>query len=236
MVTNGIGTQAGKKFESKVKNSSDFITINGESYVIFSTVMVLVKLMTEYCQFCVDMPHLSFDVMTRLVEIFKIFNSKTYQMILGVGAVQIGLLRIITFKTLAITLRCLELVLFFLPMLKEFYKKKLGEKQTNSDKQFNQLMKDYNDHRTELTNKLVFMIDDNFREFLIQYEVIAPVPSQCFRSICQQISRVHEIVNEVLGSASVIQLFTHIHSKFKNRLGMRLHELGVTNDGGPQHA
>ena len=80
------------------------------------------------------------------------------------------------------------------------------------------------------------MIDENFREFLTQYEVIAPVPSQCFRSICQQITRVHEIVTELLGSASVVQLFTEIHAKFKNRLSMRLHDLGVTNDGGPQHA
>ncbi len=127
IVANGVGAQAGKRFESKVKNSSDFIVINGENYVIFSAVIVLVKLMTEYCQFSVDMPNLAFDVMTRLVEIFKNFNVKTYQMILGVGAVQVGILRIITFKTLAITLRCLELILYFLPLLREFYKQKLGK-------------------------------------------------------------------------------------------------------------
>jgi len=114
--------------------------------------------------------------------------------------------------------------------------KSLGEKQSNSDKQFNQLIKDFSDHKAELKNKLVFMVDENFREFLTQYEVIAPVPSQCFRSICQQITRVHEIVTELLGKPTVIELFSEIHAKFKNRLGMRLHELGVTNDGGPQHA
>ncbi len=127
IVTNGVGTQSGRKFDSKVKNPSEFISINEENYALFCTVIVLIKLMTEYCQFSVDMPHLAFDVMTRLVELFKMFNSKTYQMILGVGAVQTGLLRIITFKTLAITHRCLELVLFFLPLLKEFFKQKLGK-------------------------------------------------------------------------------------------------------------
>ena len=106
----------------------------------------------------------------------------------------------------------------------------------NSDKQINLLIKDYGDHKAELKNKLVFMIDENFREFLTQYEVIAPVPSQCFRSICQQIGRVHEIITELLGNVTVIELFTEIHAKFKNRLTMRLNELGVVNDGGPQHA
>lgn len=112
----------------------------------------------------------------------------------------------------------------------------IGDKQSNSDKHINQLVKDFNEHKVELNNKLVFMIDDSFREFLVQYEVIAPVPSQCFRSICQQITRVHEIVTELLGKATVLELFTEIHSKFKIRLASRLTELGVTNDGGPQHA
>lgn len=62
-------------------------------------------------------------------------------MILGVGAIQSGLLRVITFKTLAITHRCLELVLFFLPMLKNFFNDKLPEKQANLNKQFTSLDK-----------------------------------------------------------------------------------------------
>ena len=42
---------------------------------------------------------------------------------------------------IAITHRCLELVLHFMPLLKEFYNKKLIEKQINSDKQFSLLIK-----------------------------------------------------------------------------------------------
>jgi multidrug transporter EmrE-like cation transporter len=129
-------------------------------------VIVLLKLMVEYCQLSVDIPNLCFDIMTRLLEIFKvskimftrlnfyfasvkclicsfqlkIFNSKTYQMILGVGAIQLGILKIITFKTLAITFRCLELVLIFLPLVKEFFKEKLPEKHSNLEKQFTNLI------------------------------------------------------------------------------------------------
>ena len=157
-------------------------------------------------------------------------------MILGVGAIELGILRIITFKTLAITYRCLELVLFFLPMTRDFFKERLVEKQTNAEKQFLKLMSDYKEHLTQLNNKLVFMIDDKFRECLSQYEVIAPVPSQSFRTICQQITRVHEIVSELLSEQTMISLFTEIHEKFKIRLKERLKELNVINDGGPQHA
>jgi vacuolar protein sorting-associated protein 54 len=80
------------------------------------------------------------------------------------------------------------------------------------------------------------MIDEIFRDLLSNYEVIAPVPSQSFRSICQQICRIHEIVSEVFSAPIIIDLFNEIHNKFKTRLAKRLKELGVVNDGGPQHA
>jgi vacuolar protein sorting-associated protein 54 len=127
-------------------------------------------------------------------------------------------------------------VLYFLPTARDFFKEKLVERQTNADKQFAKLMSDYKEHLAQLNNKLVFMIDDKFRECLSQYEVIAPVPSQSFRAICQQITRVHEIVSELLGEQTIIVLFTEIHDKFKVRLKERLKDLNVVNDGGPQHA
>ena len=80
------------------------------------------------------------------------------------------------------------------------------------------------------------MMDEIFRESLSKYEVIAPVPSQCFRSICSQIDRVYQIVNEILAEATLVKLFTDIHDRFKTRLRDRLRELNVVNDGGPKHA
>lgn len=80
------------------------------------------------------------------------------------------------------------------------------------------------------------MIDDIFREVFSNYEVIAPVPSQCFRTICNQITKVHGIVSEILNEPTLIQLFNEIHVKFKERLNERLRVLNVVNDGGPQHA
>ncbi len=34
--------------------------------------IALIHLMIEYCQFSVDIPNLTFDVMTRLIELFKV--------------------------------------------------------------------------------------------------------------------------------------------------------------------
>ncbi len=241
IIKNGLGSNQliTKKADAKSHNASngDYILVNHEKYIIFGTVIVLIKLMVEYCQYVIDIPNMSFDALNRVIELFKTFNAKSYQMILGAGAVDQKVLKLITFKTLALTYRSLELILVFLPILKDFFRDRISQdKHTTLEKQFNQLIKDYNEHKLELNNKLIFMIDDIFRDLLSKYEVIAPVPSQCFRSICQQLLRIHEITSEIFNDSTLVKMFTEIHSKFKQRLGDRLKELNVVNDGGPQHA
>jgi vacuolar protein sorting-associated protein 54 len=71
---------------------------------------------------------------------------------------------------------------------------------------------------------------------LVTYEVKAPVPSQCFRTICQQICKVHELLADILTTETLVNLFTKINELFKARLSKRLKELNVINDAGPQHA
>ena len=84
--------------------------------------------------------------------------------------------------------------------------------------------------------KLLSIVDDVFKEHLLTYEVKAPVPSQCFRVVCQQICKVHELLVDIFTIDTIVQLFTKINDLFKQRLSKRLKELNVINDGGPQHA
>jgi len=39
---------------------------------IISSTVVLIKFLNEYCQFAIDIPNLTFDVMSRLLELFKV--------------------------------------------------------------------------------------------------------------------------------------------------------------------
>ncbi|CAF0926719.1 unnamed protein product [Brachionus calyciflorus] len=217
-------------------SSTNFLYVNDEKFLFFGIVVVLFKLILEYIQLENDLPWTTYDVMSKLIELFTIFNIKIFKMILGVGAIEMGLLKIITFKTLALTLRSLELVLQFLPMTKDYFLSKISDKKANAERQFNKIISDYQEHITQLNNKLIFMVDDIFRECISTYEVKAPVPSQCFRSICSQIEKVHQILIDTMSQSSIVRLFTEIHDKFKTRLRERLTELNISNDGGPIHA
>ena len=61
------------KNNNNLLGTSDFIIINNEKYILFSTVIVLIKQMIDYCQFSNDLSQFSFEISTRLIELFKVF-------------------------------------------------------------------------------------------------------------------------------------------------------------------
>lgn len=74
-----------------------------------------------------------------------------------------------------------------------------------------------------------------FENQLAKWEVKAPVPSSCFRSISKQLTKFHEAVSDLLPSEFLQNLFTRIHADFKAKLRNHLVQLHINNDGGPQH-
>lgn len=157
-------------------------------------------------------------------------------MILGVGAIDTGLLKVITFKTLALTFRSLDTVLKFIPFIRDYFLNKIVDKKSNVEREFSKLISDFQNHLIELNNKLIYMIDDDLGENISVYEVKAPVPSQCFRSICARIEKVYQLLIDILPETYIKKMFIQIDEKFKTRLKNRLAELKVSRDGGPQYA
>ncbi|MEQ2161332.1 hypothetical protein GOODEAATRI_008670, partial [Goodea atripinnis] len=143
----------------------------------------------------------------------------------------------------------LKLVVYYIPIIRAHFETKLQPKQFNVLRHFDHITKDYNDHITEISAKLVAIMDSLFEKFLSklselhakmflvfpQYEVKAPMPSACFRNICKQMAKMHEAIFDLLPEEQTQMLFLRINASFKMHLKRQLARLGVSNDGGPQH-
>ncbi|CAF1689490.1 unnamed protein product, partial [Adineta ricciae] len=130
------------------------------------------------------------DVQHRLIELLNLFNSKTCQLVLGAGAVRLGKIRTISAKILAITCRCLQFVKITLPKIKSRFDQLLVLSENSSsississNRQFEQFTKLYSEHIDEIHSKLITIIESTFGDTLSTYEVRAPVPSDCFRTL-----------------------------------------------------
>lgn len=61
---------------------------------LFGSGLILLKMLSEYVDISKCLPSLSFEVVQRVVEILKHFNTRTCQLVLGAGAMQVSLFTI----------------------------------------------------------------------------------------------------------------------------------------------
>ncbi|KAK3799206.1 hypothetical protein RRG08_054333 [Elysia crispata] len=234
IVDSGNLTLPEKRSDSESR-PTECLKVGEEEFAVVGTVLMLIKMMMEYCQCVVDIPTATPDLLTRLIDLLKMFNSRTCQLLIGAGARQMVGLKTISTKNLALASRCLQLVVHFIPQVKDHFEKTLPAKNSNMLKNFEKIVKDYDDHIEEISHKLVTISDNMAEAQLSKYEVKAPMPSQCFRTICKQLAKLHEALIGILGLAQIRTLFTRMNESFLRQLSRRLVVLGVTNDGGPQY-
>lgn len=135
---------------------------------------MLLQMMAQYCD-CVDqLPLAGADVLVRLVELLKNFNSRTCQLILGAGALQLVGLKTITVRNLgehrvglfvynrfaALATRCLQLVLHHIPYVERQFLRHMDDPTAATYvRHLNQVAVDYRDHIAEIDSKLVSVVD-----------------------------------------------------------------------------
>ncbi|KAK3014394.1 hypothetical protein RJ639_008626 [Escallonia herrerae] len=71
------------------KTSSQMLFFNGVGYHMVNCGLILLKMMSEYIDMSNFLPALSSEVIHRVVEILKFFNTRTCQLVLGAGAMQL---------------------------------------------------------------------------------------------------------------------------------------------------
>uniref|UniRef100_UPI00398E7D5C vacuolar protein sorting-associated protein 54 isoform X4 n=1 Tax=Pristiophorus japonicus TaxID=55135 RepID=UPI00398E7D5C len=180
------------------RKPADFLAVDGQKYAVVGTVLLLIRIIFEYCQCVDDIPSITTDMLTRLSDLLKHFNSRSCQLVLGAGALQVVGLKTITTKNLALASRCLQLIVHYIPIIRVHFEARLQPKQYNMLRHFDHITKDYNDHITEILAKLVAIMDGLCDKTLSKYEVKAPVPSACFRNVSKQTAKMHEAIHDLL--------------------------------------
>ena len=75
------------------------------------------------------------------------------------------------------------------------------------------------------------IVDSN----LATWEIKPPVPSAAFRAICQQAVKLHKAIATVWPLQQVQLFYIKFNNLFKEKLRKQIQQIGVQNDGGPQH-
>lgn len=119
-------------------------------------------MVAQYCTVLSHFPQCAPELLMHLITLLKGFNSRTCQLILGAGALQMSIgLKTISVKTLALSARCLQLVVHVLPAVKKQFLETLPDRGQNQGRHFDTTLRDYNDHVEEIFSKLITVVEQH---------------------------------------------------------------------------
>ncbi|XGW01766.1 hypothetical protein V3C99_014122 [Haemonchus contortus] len=204
------------------------IIVDNTPYVVVSSALVFLKILADYCECFVALPEFAADILSRVVELLKGFNSRCCQLILGAGALQLVGLKTISVRNLALASRSLQLIVHFVPFVAHEAELSLKEDQKHLLRHFKQALTDYGDHIKEITSKLVSVIDHHTTNCLNNWEISSSVPSSSFQQICRQMQKFHNGLAGIIPDDQIKSLFEMVHEHFKGNLKLHLARIGIS--------
>ncbi|PWN34101.1 Vps54-domain-containing protein, partial [Meira miltonrushii] len=150
--------ESGENKDSEPKMKS--VTIEDKQFFVVSASLDVLDMLVEYLQVIINLPLLSTEIMGRVVEFLKQFNSRTCQVVLGAGAMRSAGLKNITAKHLALASQSLSIMILLIPYIREAVRRHLNARQAVMLVEFDKLKRDYQEHQFEIHSKLVAIMSD----------------------------------------------------------------------------
>ncbi|XP_067009961.2 vacuolar protein sorting-associated protein 54 [Anabrus simplex] len=226
--------------DSGSRRPASFLFVGEEKYAVVGTVLLMLKMVAEYCACAEDLSLMAHNLCRHLAELLQLFNSKCCQLVLGAGALQVAGLKTITSTNLALSSRALQLLLWLLPYVRTHFQG-LIENQNQSYRSaggvnaLDAVKKNVQSHVKEVDEKVLSIISILVIGQLAQWEARPPVPSQPFRNISRHLTKLHEAIANILPPDQVSNVYMLVHRGFKEKLREQLAKMGIVNNGGPQH-
>ncbi|XP_076055991.1 VPS54 subunit of GARP complex scat [Oratosquilla oratoria] len=208
--------------------ASEGVIVGDEEYVVVGVCVVVVRLVVEYAECASTLPLAAQQLLTRLTDLLRKFNSDTCRLLIEAGAVALGL-KTITIRNLALAWRSLELLLTLLPRLSKHFCLLLRPALVT--KNIDQVIKEYKEHCSAVENKIIGVMGDTLERHLSTWEARSPVPSAAFNGVLRAISKLHEAVQGVLPQSQVHKLFEKVTSVLKEKLRNNMVRLNVSSVG-----
>eukprot|EP01080_Neovahlkampfia_damariscottae_P012152 gene12152-5642_t len=216
-----------EKLEKKIEREVKYLYINNDAFPICKSLLVLFQEINEYTTFFHPKYYFinSVDLISRIIKFLNTYNYQMRELVLGAKAMSTAGLKTITAKHLLLSSECLNCLIYFIPILKEWIKDKLQSKQYSLLNSLDMFLKDCIDHKNKIYDKIIeimttrleitskMFVDNNWNE------IDEKSPSSIIVNTLREIGILHKLIKEYLGthSLNVKKIFTRVISLYVNR-------------------
>lgn len=219
--TSSSSVQSNNNNIERGKSTSQTLVYGGVGYHMVNCGLILLKMLSEYIDMNHFLPALSSEVVHRVVEILKFFNTRTCQLVLGAGAMQVSGLKSITAKHLALASQVISFTYAIIPAIRQILFLKVPEtRKPLLQSEIDRVAQDYKVHRDEIHTKLIQIMRERLLHHLRQLPQIVetwnrpddadPQPSQFARSLTKEVSYLQRILSRTLHEVDVHAIFRQV--------------------------
>ena len=214
-----------KEKDKEIEIDKDRDNTNERRFRTVSSLITLIEICYDYLECGSRLPPISKDVADRLIEIFRFFNSKTCQLVLGAGAMQLVGLSSITAKHLALAYQSIWVIIELVPFVRLWFDKILAANCVPLiSNEFDRLNEDLYQHSKEIEKKLISimqgLIKQQFRSYSEYLKKKAHKSSSDVKihdSIAQlmkQCRQMYRVLGLYLGNDEISNIFDPIIEQF----------------------
>ncbi|KAF9211043.1 hypothetical protein BGZ59_008583 [Podila verticillata] len=240
--SNGVAT----KKEAVVPPAARVISIQDEVFFVVGCSLVLLDILAEYLDILNNISALTTDVMQRMIELLKLFNSRTCQVILGAGAMRSAGLKNITAKHLALASQSLSVFATLIPYIKDWIRSKMTDKQMVMLTEFDRILRDFQEHQNEIHSKLVSIMTERLalhmrsmtNPAVVDYDALNKPPQQLANGggsvnafmdgLVKDAITLHKVLGRFLPAASMRRVIDEVLQIFTTRLEEEIQQLPIT--------
>ncbi|KAG0216152.1 hypothetical protein BGX33_000416 [Mortierella sp. NVP41] len=244
--TNGsISNGKGDSKAAEAPAPTRVLSIRDEVFFVVGCSLVLLDILAEYLDILNNITALTTDVMQRIIELLKLFNSRTCQVILGAGAMRSAGLKNITAKHLALASQSLSVFATLIPYVKDWIRSKMTDKQMVMLTEFDRILRDFQEHQNEIHSKLVAIMTERLALHIRSMTNPAVVDYDALNKPTQQLANgggsvnafmdglvkdattLHKVLGRFLPATSMRRVIDEVLQIFTTRLEEEIQKLPI---------
>ncbi|KAI8336713.1 Vps54-like protein-domain-containing protein [Chlamydoabsidia padenii] len=220
--------------------TTKLLIIHGQSYYVVGCTLLIIKLFEDYLQCVVNLDGMATDIMQKLMELLKMFNSRVCQVILGAGAMRSAGLKNISAKHLALASQSVGVMIALTPSLKDCVGRYMPAKHMVLLSEFDRVGNDFKGHQQEIHVKLVSIMNERFSIHIkamqvIQWDIDDTTGKQAniyMETLVKETMTLHKVLSKYLPSKDLQFIMVQVFQSFTTKLSEVVDQTTINTDQG----
>jgi vacuolar protein sorting-associated protein 54 len=219
--------------KSKVRSA----VIDEQKYLLPDSAVAMMRSIEEFEFLMSNIPSVIQDIAPHLLDILKLFNSRSSQLILGAGATRSAGLKNITTKHLALSSQALSFVIALVPYVREFVRRHGQANPLMAE--FDKVKRLCQEHQSGIHEKLVDIMSSRSSIHVnamkkIDWNTTAATPAlnSYMETLAKETGTLHRVLSKHLPDMTVSMIMVPVFNSYRDQWTKAFQETDVQTEAG----